>query len=293
MCYYRAMLHAELRGKSAPEDQYGEDALTSTVFGTLFTAGDAGASALSAWLARARPADAATPAWWPIRGVRDYWFWPRLREAEPDLVIELDGALVIVEAKFLSSKSGGGGPPAELAGSDDEGARVSDQLLREWRSLLPRAERGALRGVGGHGLLEASARCERRALVYLVKRSHAVKAERELAASLEAAGAMLPRPTLYLLHWEHLDEVLTAAALAGPVPRWHRELRAFLGHRGISAFRGFGTAIRRDEVADLAPILAWRRSWRPACRLPLAFQKADDPLLMSLARRVPRFEIRR
>lgn len=31
------MLHAELRGKAPPENLYAEDALTSTVFGTLFT----------------------------------------------------------------------------------------------------------------------------------------------------------------------------------------------------------------------------------------------------------------
>jgi hypothetical protein len=71
------MLHAELRGKASPEDTYAEDALTSTVFGTLFAVGQAAVPVLRAWLAKARPADEATSTWPTIAGVDDYWFWPR------------------------------------------------------------------------------------------------------------------------------------------------------------------------------------------------------------------------
>ena len=286
------MLHAELRGKASPEDTYAEDALTSTVFGTLFAVGEAAVPVLRAWLAKARPADEATPAWPTIAGVDNYWFWPRLRaagdaggEVEPDLVIECDGLLVVIEAKFLSGKSG------RAAEREDQQAAIADQLVREWRSVVPVP--GAASAPPGtarrDGLAPAIARCARRVLVYLVKRSHAVKAEHELAASLAAAGALAPRPAFYLLHWEHLDEVLTAASLVGVVPRWQQELRALLYRRGIAAFRGVGAAIDRDRVADLGQLVAWRRSWRPAARVRRAFPAHVVPLLSALARRPLRF----
>ena len=307
------MLHAELRGKAAPEDQHAEDALTSTVFGTLFTAGDAALPILHAWLGHARPADAATPAWPAgLAGPLDYWFWPRLREAEPDVVIAAGTTLVVVEAKFHSGKSGSAAVPArdaDSAGAASGAPAPSDQLLREWRSILSsrdardRAAPSRASADAVASIDDAIAGSEQRVLVYLVKRSHAVKAAHELAASLAAAGAASPRPALYLLHWEHLDEVLTAAAsdASRPAPRWQRELRAYLRHRRIAAFRGFAAAFaatRTDtdagrDAADPARLATWRATWRPRQgRWPYAFAKQDMPWLAALAGREARYSSR-
>jgi hypothetical protein len=232
--------------------------LTSTVFGTLFTAGDAGQAVLQAWLSRARPADPATPAWSLPGGHLDYWFWPRLREAEPDVVLEVGATLIVVEAKFHSGKSGGATAPPNVADTSvatSSGAPTSDQLLREWRSVRPDGVKPTPRlGSAVTSIQDAIARCEQRALIYLVKRSHAVKADRELAASLAAAGTTSPRPSFYLLHWEHLDEVLTSAAAAGAPPRWQQELRAYLRHRGgrgVSRLRRHASAWPRSHGAPL------------------------------------------
>ncbi len=290
------MLHAELRGKAAPEDQYSEDALTSTVFGTLFTAGDAGQAILQAWLSRARRADPATPAWALPGGHLAYWFWPRLREAEPDVVLEVGAGLVVVEAKFHSGKSGGAASPPtadDPTFASTSAATRSDQLLREWRSVLPdRVEASSSRGSAVTSIQDAIARCEQRALVYLVKRSQAVKAERELAASLAAAGATSPRPAFYLLHWEHLDEVLSTAA-ATSVPRWQQELRAYLRHRGIAAFRGFGVSVAPGDEDSMGRLSTWQATWRMGqARWREAFTRQDMPLLAALTHRATRFSSR-
>ena len=53
----------------------------------------------------------------------DYWFWPRLREAEPDIVLEVGATLIVID----SGKSGGATAP-------------STRLPRPWhpRPVTPR-----------------------------------------------------------------------------------------------------------------------------------------------------------
>jgi len=256
-----------------------------------------GQAVLQAWLGRARPAAPATPAWSLPGGHLDYWFWPRLREAEPDVVLEVGATLIVVEAKFHSGKSGGATMPPNEADptlASTSGAPTSDQLLREWRSVLPDGVKPTpRRGSAVTSIQDAIARCEQRALVYLVKRSHAVKADRELAASLAAAGTTSPRPSFYLLHWEHLDEVLTSAAAAGAPPRWQQELRAYLRHRGVAAFRGFGVTLPPGHEAATVRLSTWRASWRPTqSRWRHSFSRPDLPLLAALARHANRFSCR-
>ncbi|MCH8912851.1 MAG: hypothetical protein IIA33_04715, partial [Planctomycetes bacterium] len=98
------MLHALLHHKldeTTPEPQRLEDALTSTVFGTLVMV--EAADVLAAWLSRARRIDASrTPVEGPLNGV---WFWPQLALAEPDVIIQLGDRLFVVEVKLQSGKA--------------------------------------------------------------------------------------------------------------------------------------------------------------------------------------------
>src|SRR5687768_16534902 len=103
------MLHAELHGKlteDTADAERREDVLTSTVFGTLFVA--SAWNDLCEWFGRARRVRQAPELRASASGARDYWFWPRLHGAEPDLVVRLGDLLVVVEAKYYSGKSGSG-----------------------------------------------------------------------------------------------------------------------------------------------------------------------------------------
>lgn len=233
------MLHAELAGKVTPDADditRREDVLTSTVFGTLFLAN--AWSEVMLWMRRAHPVG-HTSALVPPENAVDgaYWFWPRLHGAEPDVVFRCGSLLVVVEAKYLSGKSGSG----VLDGSKD--VESTDQLLREWRACS--------RGVDTSGyprdLCDAIDVCEL-ALVYLVRRA---RRARELRA-IEDSVSQVDGTRMYLLTWEDLDDVL-----ARHEARWARELRAYLHRRYVAAFRGFETAMRVPSSA-----LAWR--YRPA-----------------------------
>ncbi|MCH8130685.1 MAG: hypothetical protein IIC70_12405, partial [Acidobacteria bacterium] len=98
------MLHALLHGKldeKTPEPERLEDALTSTVFGTLVLA-DAG-DVLADWLGRARRVDGGRR---PVkdRRINGVWFWPQLALAEPDVVLRLGDELFVIEAKYRSDR---------------------------------------------------------------------------------------------------------------------------------------------------------------------------------------------
>ena len=123
------MLHAELHGKlsskSAMTPSVTKTSLTSTVFGTLFAA--SAWHVVTDWLSRARRGADMIPQVEFGHDATDYWFWPWLGTAEPDLVGGLGATLVVIEAKYLSGKSGSS-TPTEIADS-------TDQLVREWRAI--------------------------------------------------------------------------------------------------------------------------------------------------------------
>lgn len=58
----------------------------------------------------------------------DYKFWPRYNEGEPDLILESDNALILIEVKYNSGLSNG----VEEEGNEDEAPEISrNQLARE------------------------------------------------------------------------------------------------------------------------------------------------------------------
>lgn len=180
------VLYAENNGKLVPdgsEHERAEDVLTSTVWGTLFLTG--AWDLVIEWLKAARdeqgrgvdlgPSD-DEPPW--------FRFWPRLGRVEPDLLLRLGSTLVLIEAKYLSGKSG--------AGYDEEGDS-RDQLVLQWRSILPTSAVAALYPDGVRDVLAATTS---RSVVYLVRARAARKAEMELEASRER---LPPDARLYLL----------------------------------------------------------------------------------------------
>ena len=119
------MLHAFLHGKideSLPELDRREDALTSTVFGALVWTGSW--NLLARWLQGGASGGDADP----VAGRWECWFWPRMAFAEPDVVLRLDGALVVVEAKYRSDRH-------DVAVDVTADPGRGDQLVRQYRSV--------------------------------------------------------------------------------------------------------------------------------------------------------------
>ncbi|MFT3695693.1 MAG: hypothetical protein QM831_21325 [Kofleriaceae bacterium] len=219
------MLHAELHGKLSSDIGDGaerlEDVLTSTVFGTLFAA--SAWKIVADWLSRARRGTDTIPQVEFSNDAVDYWFWPWLGTAEPDLIVRIGATLVIIEAKYFSGKSGSS-TPTELAAS-------TDQLVREWCAIDIAADSSGYDPRLREMVTEPATR---RILIYLVRRSRYARESAELEQSLAHA----PGASMYLLTWEDLDEVLAPHLHV----RWASELSRYLERRRISAFRGFSRA---------------------------------------------------
>ncbi|MCH8853891.1 MAG: hypothetical protein IID41_14760, partial [Planctomycetes bacterium] len=180
------MLHALLHHKldeSTPELQRLEDALTSTVFGTLVMV--EAADMLAAWLSLARRIDGSrAPVTGPLNGV---WFWPRLALAEPDVIIQLGDRVFVIEAKFQSGLH-------EHQGATENAGHIAGQLQRQWVSLGPDYVN---RARCDRDLREAIASCAH-TLVYVVDGRRLRRATREFT---ESVGGLPTDADLRLLTW--------------------------------------------------------------------------------------------
>ncbi|MBX3248009.1 MAG: hypothetical protein KF901_12585 [Myxococcales bacterium] len=253
------MFHAEIHGKlvpDAPEHERAEDVLTSTVWGTLFLAG--AWDLVTAWLRHARDEDGhgldlgsgdGGPQW--------FRFWPRLQTIEPDLLLRIGSSLLLIEAKYLSGKSG--------AGHDEEGA-LRDQLARQWRSIHPPVEQAALYPGDVRAAIDGTtSRC----VVYLVRARAMRKARKELETS---RGLLGDDARLYLLTWENLHAELLARARREDLSNrwWEADLRALLERRGLQAFQGFqglwSTKVARAVRAARVERRLGPQPWKPRFR---------------------------
>jgi hypothetical protein len=113
------MLRAEIHGKIADDahdvSERKEDILTSNVFGS-FRYLPAGL-ALIPWLGHAEACDAAHPLVAADVTDAEVFFWPKVGDREPDVLVLLKAPggmvdLVVVECKYHSGKS-------QAAGADD------------------------------------------------------------------------------------------------------------------------------------------------------------------------------
>lgn len=228
------MLHALLQGKLDPatsEPDRRDDALTSTVFGTL--------AMVEAW--RVLAGWLAVPSALSESAERECWFWPRLAGGvEPDVVLRLGNALLVVEAKYRSGRH-----DLHL---EDEDERPADQLLRQCLAIAwPPHNRAAYAEPLERAIRECSF-----AQVFVVDARRLRRARREFDESRQLLphGAKLAMAT-----WQDLYGLLSHRGTAGT--RWAQALVAYLHACGLASFLG----VRRD----LAPAVevAILRSWAP------------------------------
>jgi len=230
------MLHARLHGKlddSTLEPERLEDALTSTVFGTLVWVG--------AWdiLARWLGVSSALPSSQDVE--RECWFWPRLaRAVEPDVVLRLGDTLVVVEAKYRSGRH-------DRVPANDVEDDPCDQLHRQYLSVKAPQDSRALYADS----LERAIRDCRLVQAFVVDGSRRRRAQRERDQS---EARLPPGACLRLVTWQSLFSLLSDPGL--PPSRWSADLRTYLELVGLNTFEGIGR--RATDDGKVPRILRWR-----------------------------------
>jgi hypothetical protein len=230
------MLHAVLHGKldeSIPEPQRLEDALTSTVFGTLVWV-DAW-DILAHWLGVA----CAAPSSASSNPVRECWFWPRMALAEPDVVLRLGDVLVVVEAKYRSGRH-------DLVTLNEAEESLSDQLFRQHGCVTTPLDR---RPRYADAIERAIKECHL-IQVFVVDARRLRRARREYEQSKER---LPPGACLELVTWQSLFRLIRESRLSPP--RWAIDLRAYLELSGLDTFEGIGRRVTDDH--DVPRISRW------------------------------------
>ena len=261
------MLHALLHGKlhsTLAEPERREDALTSTVFGTLVL--------LEAWeligrwlnIPEWRSSDTETP---------ECWFWPRLAGAvEPDVLLRLGELLVVVEAKYRSDRH-------DLSADDVDDERPVDQIVRQYHAVSPPHDR---RSPYPESLERAVREC-RLLQVFLVDARRIRHARLEHAESVSRLSKVSADATVTLATWQALYGLLLASEWSRA--RWAIDLRTYLRMCGLASFQG----VRRDlaSAERLGTIAKWRpfavRTVAPTFRTA-ASTLAAEPAIEALLR---------
>jgi hypothetical protein len=236
------VLHALLHGKLDPtvaEPERREDALTSTVLGTLVL--------LEAWEIIGRWLKVAD--WQSAADELECWFWPRLAGGvEPDVVLRLGPVVVVVEAKYRSGRH-------DLSLDQVDNERPVDQIVRQHRAVSPPHDSRS----PYPDLLERAVRECRVLQVFLVDARQIRRARREHAESV----SRLPKDAqVNLVTWQELYGLLLEPSYSRL--RWATDLRAYLRACGLASFRG----VRRDlgDAAQLERVV----SWKPFADQPVA-----------------------
>lgn len=256
------MLHALLHHKldeSIPVSRRLEDAVTSSVFGTLLLAG--AERELAAWLSDATGPNTADAG---IRGpLSNAWFWPRLALAEPDVVLQFENRVVIVEAKVASDRHD---LNSDRDADPEDWTSISNQIERQWRCAT-----AANPGPACPVELAAAFRSSPPTVVFLVdeRRLHRARPEFEETMNLLPQGA-----DLRLLTWQSLHRQLVRAAQESGRSFWRTSLIEYLERAGLAGFVGFRPAqLPTADAADAIQRLRWappRRvgaSWREMASL--------------------------
>ena len=211
------MIEAELHGKlKFTAAEHLEDVLTSSVFGFLkllpFNA------AAGPWLGRAVNVQGQTlEDYWNALGLRvpstavpDTRFWPTFETSGvPDVLLILPGVRLLVEAKYLSGKSG--------EGEDDQPARYMKALVSEPLAGEPPAS-GA-----------------QHALVYVT--CHRMLPRAELEASAREAGLLGTR--IFWTSWTNLWGIVHGSTGDTLEARVLTEVMRYLRHKGFVPFEGW------------------------------------------------------
>lgn len=229
------MLHALLQGKLEPtvaEPQRREDALTSTVFGTLVLV--EAWKLLGEWL---QLAELIGPD-----ADRECWFWPHLPGGvEPDVVLKIGGTLVVVEAKYRSGRH-------DLSLDEEYEEKPVDQILRQYNAVSDLRDQ---RSLHPDALEQAVQECELRQ-AFLVDARKIRRARWEYHESRERLPDAA-KEKFVLLTWQELYSLLLKPEWSRR--RWAADVRTYLQDCGLASFQG----IRRDvaEADQLARLSEW------------------------------------
>jgi len=231
-----AILHRKL-GLLTPEPQRLEDAVTSTIFGTL--------ALVERWDIVLEWLSGSSTARGDASGTN--WFWPTLRTAErvsiPDVCVRIGDRFFVVEAKYGSGRHD--------RTDVEQPEEVLDQLVCQYSCITA----GPDSRIGyAEGLRRALDECAVEQ-IYLVDARRIRRASMELAQSRERE----PRMDITLATWQQLDCLIYER---GGSARWATDLRQFLDMQGLGAFVGFG----RMAPVQVASLSKWRfeRSGRSA-----------------------------
>lgn len=230
------MLHALLQGKLEPtvaEPQRREDALTSTVFGTLVL--------VEAWELLGEWLQLPAPSGGPD-AENECWFWPHLPGGvEPDVVLKLGGTVVVVEAKYRSGRH-------DLSFDEEYEDKPVDQILRQYNGVSNLRDQ---RSMHPDALERAVQDCQLRQafLVDARKIRHAHREYHESRVRLPDAA----REQFVLVTWQELFGRLLKPEWSRR--RWARDLRTYLEECGLASFQG----IKRDaaEARQLTRLSEW------------------------------------
>jgi hypothetical protein len=268
------MLHALLHGKldeTIPEPQRREDALTSTVFGAIFWAEDG--KLLEGWLGIPQASSQRIP-------IIEYWFWPRLAFAEPDVVFRLGDFLVVVEAKYRSDRH-------DKAPLPEEDESAGDQLVRQYWSIARTVSERAQYSEA----IECAIRECKLIQLYVVDARRKPRARREIE---ESKQRLPPNATLHLITWQSLPRVLhfNSAVNQG----WRCDLAEYLRRCGLDIFSGFSRWHAQEDQS--VHIRDWSmRTAYPRLRFQSAFKPSSvQPAMLlrwNLAGGVAEFSLRR
>ena len=229
----QAVLHGKLK-EAIVEPQRLEDALTSTVFGTLVWLDEW--DVLARWLRV--PFDSSGPN--DELPSRECWFWPRMAFAEPDVVLRLGNTLVMVEAKYRSGRH-------DVIAANDGDEDLCDQLVRQYRSVTQPIP---ARVCYAEPIERAIREC-RLVQVFVVDARRLRHARREWEQS---RGRLPTDVTLQLVTWQALFRMLNAETIANR--RWAADLRGYFQLSGLDTFGGISR--RLVSIEDCQRIDRWR-----------------------------------
>ena len=187
-----------------------------------------------------------------VHGV-EYRFWPMMEHCEPDVLIDLhiEGGkhtLVMVEAKYYSTKSGG---PMEL--EELEVAQApSDQLAIEYLDLLHAHRHFGLN----------SEDIQYRCLIYLT--AHRILPKQALQESLAEISHFAPSGDVYLFwtSWFKIQPLLTDSTgwlpWEGPILQ---DLSMLMERKGLIAFQGFRPLASLNQIRETPIYVRARKNY--------------------------------
>jgi hypothetical protein len=212
------MLMAQLRGKTRDEAWLtSEDLLTSAVFGTLKNLPDEIAIGLLATAQAVNGAGGPTLQR-PLR----WTFWPWWDNCEPDVVVEDEHSIVVIEVKLN----------AEFGTDTGQGP----QLEREWRAGSRRAHVSSKK------------------LFLITVTNHTMPPSTVILQQL--AGTQAPTDQVAWLGWQDIVRYIAGLRARPQISGWADDLLALFDRMALRLFQGFGQSVDGAEYSIHGYLLA-------------------------------------